>query len=259
MCSTPNGAARACSSPPGKQRQAHRVGRPTTICGCSRPPGSPREPLPNPGAGGVYAWWGRDYALAPNGRLLAYSAPDGVGLLDLASGERRILASFAPARSFGDLVWTPGLTWKPDGSALAAVVHRAPSAGEAPEDSTAFDLWVFPVNATAGTRLAANVGMWAVPSWSPDGRFLAYGVSRETSATAATGYDLWIMDVERDASRLLLSGLTWGGSLPQRAVWSPQSNELVVTYRSDLYLVSLSGDPPRALTDDGRSSNAIWR
>lgn len=222
-------------------------------------PGLPRQPLQSPGAGGVYAWWGRDYALAPNGKLLAYAAADGVGVLDLLSGESRAIAGFAPAHTYSDWVWTPGLSWKPDSSALAAVVHGAPLAGEAPEDSPVFDLWTFPVDGTAGTRLAANVGMWALPSWSPGGNLLAYGVAQEPRASATSRYDLWAMNLDNGATRRLLAGVAWGGLQPQRVIWSPLGNEVVVSYQGDPYLVSLAGDPPRALTDDGRSGSPQWR
>jgi resuscitation-promoting factor RpfB len=222
-------------------------------------PGLPRQTQPSPGAGGVYAWWGREYALAPNGKLLAYAAPDEVGVLDLLSGNRRVLASFAPTRAYSDWVWTTGLSWKPDSGALAAVVHGAPVSSEAPESSPVFDLWSFPVDGAAGRRLAGDVGMWALPSWSPDGKLLAYGVARKTAAAAASGYDLWIMDLEQGATRRLLSGVTWDASPPQRVTWSPLGNELVVSYQGNLYLSSLAGDPPRALTTDGQSSSAQWR
>jgi resuscitation-promoting factor RpfB len=221
--------------------------------------GVARQPLPSPGAGGVYAWWGRDYALSPNGRLLAYAAPGEVGVLDLLSGERRVLASFAPARADSDWVWAPGLSWKPDSSALAVVVHGSLLAGQAIENSSVFDLWSFPVNGAPGQRLAGDVGMWAVPSWSPDGRLLAYSVAREPAASAASGYDLWIMDLEQGASRRFLSGITWGDLQPQRVVWSPPGAELVVSYQGDLYLARVADGQLRALTNDGRSGNAVWR
>ncbi len=222
-------------------------------------PGLPRQALPSIGTGGVYAWWGRGYALSPNGKLLAYAAADGVGVLDLLTGDRRVLASFAPVHTYSDWVWTPGLTWKPDGSALAAVVHGAPAAGEATEDSPVFDLWALPTNGAAGKRLAADVGMWAMPSWSPDGKRLAYGIAQEPKTSATSRYDLWIMNLDDGAKRLLLPGATWGGLQPQRVVWSPAGNEVVVSYQGDLYLASLAGGSPRALTDDGRSSNPVWR
>jgi Tol biopolymer transport system component len=239
----PTGGAKVCFLLPARPRLAPPGGRPTTTCGCF----------------GVYAWWGRDYAVAPDGKLLAYAAPDGVGVLELLSGDRRALASFAPARTYGDWVWTPGLAWQPDSSALAVVVHGAPVTGQAPEDSPVYDLWTFPVDGAAGTQLASDVGMWALPSWSPGGRLLAYGVAREPGASATSGYDLRIMDLYDGTTRPLLSGVTWGGLQPQRVVWSPLGDEVVVSYQGDLYLASLAGGPPRALTNDGRSGNAVWR
>lgn len=226
-------------------------------------PGRPRQALPSTGSAGVYAWWGRSYALSPNGKSLAYATASEVGVLDLLTGSRQILASFAPVNTASDWVWTPGLSWKPDGSALAAVVHAPSPAGQPPEDSPAFDLWVFPregpVGGAAGTRLAAGVGMWAMPSWSPDGSRLTYGVAQDPAASAASRYDLTIMDVDHSSPRPLLTSTAWGGLQPQRVAWSPQGNEVVVSYQGDLYLVSLAGGPPRALTDDGRSSNPVWR
>jgi hypothetical protein len=67
------------------------------------------------------------------------------------------------------------------------------------------------------------------------------------------------VNLDAGETKRLLTGVTWGGLQPQRVVWSPLGDELLVSYQGDLYLASLTGDPPRALTDDGRSSNAVWR
>jgi hypothetical protein len=226
-------------------------------------PDMPRQALSSLGAAGAYAWRGREYSLAPNGRLLAYAAADGLGVLDLLSGTRRALAAFAPAPGAGDLVWTPGVAWNPRGGELAAVLPRAPAADQAAGGITqtipVYDLWRVPVDGGAGSRLAAAVGMWAWPSWSPDGARLAYGVARSSGASAASGYDLWIMDLEAGTSRPLLPGETPGGLAPQRVVWSPTGRELVVSYQGDLYLATLAGGPLLALTSDGQSSNPVWR
>ena len=67
------------------------------------------------------------------------------------------------------------------------------------------------------------------------------------------------MNLDDGAAQRLLAGAAWGGLQPQRVVWSPLGNEVVVSYQGDLYLAFLAGDPPRALTDDGRSGSPVWR
>jgi Tol biopolymer transport system component len=34
-------------------------------------------------SGGVYGWWGTDYTWAPDGESMAYSRPDGIGLIQI--------------------------------------------------------------------------------------------------------------------------------------------------------------------------------
>jgi hypothetical protein len=222
-------------------------------------PGYSRQALPSLGPAGTYGWWGRDLAMSPNGRLLAYAAPDSVGLLDLLTGERRVLVTFTPVRTLSDWVWTPGLAWSPDGRTLAAVIHGPPVAGEAPEDSPLFDLWILPVESSTGTLLVPNVGMWALPAWSPTGNHLAYGVAQEPRSSQKSLYDLWVLSVTDNQRTKLLQETGWGGIQPQRVAWSPQGDQLVVSNLGDLYLVDLHGSRPQALTDDGRSSLPQWR
>ena len=149
-----------------------------------------RQSLPPPGAAGAYGWWGREIAVSPDGRMVAYGGADGVGLLDLETGEIRQLAAFAPWRTYGDWVWTPTPAWSPDGRNVAAVVHGRATGAVAAEDSPVFDLWMLPVDGASGKLLAANVGMWALPAWSPTGEYVAYGVAQEPASSANSRYDL---------------------------------------------------------------------
>jgi len=221
--------------------------------------GLPSRALPLPIPLGPYAWWGREYALSPDGRLLAYGAADAVGVVDLQTGEQRTLARFPVVHTYSDWVWTPGLTWSPDSRILAAVLHGPPLRGEAPEDSPVFDLWLLPADGSPGRLLVANVGMWALPAWSPRGAYLAYGVSQEPGRSQQSRYELWVLRLGDNQVRRILPIAGWTGLLPQRVAWSPKGDALVVSYLGDLYLVNLETGAPQALTDDGRSSLPRWR
>jgi resuscitation-promoting factor RpfB len=96
--------------------------------------------------GGRYGWWGTSYEWAPQGTLLAYRRPDGVGVIDARTG--RTLAAFpiTPFVSATDWVWVPGVAWSADARFLYTVAHAGPLGLEVPESSAAFDLVAIPVN-----------------------------------------------------------------------------------------------------------------
>jgi dipeptidyl aminopeptidase/acylaminoacyl peptidase len=218
-----------------------------------------RVALPTLGPAGVYGWWGRDLAASPDGRYLAWAAPDSIGVMDLDSGQRRALTTFAPVQTYGDWVWTPGISWSPDSRSLAAVVHGPPVGGERAEDSPAFDLWALPVDGQPGRALTTSVGMWSLPAWSPTGEMLAFGRAQEPAASSRSRYELWLMRLSDGTARRPLQQSGWAALDPQRVAWSPLGDDLVVEHLGDLYLVAFFGGQPRPLTDDGRSSLPQWR
>ena len=58
-----------------------------------------REKIIDANTGGVYGWWGTDYFWAPVGSLLAYSRPDGVGLVSFANKALISQLTFAPLQT----------------------------------------------------------------------------------------------------------------------------------------------------------------
>src|SRR5690606_38606036 len=57
-------------------------------------------------SGGVYGWWGMSFAFAPDGRL-AYSRPDGIGLVDQDGGYLKPLLGITPLNTHSDWAWIP--------------------------------------------------------------------------------------------------------------------------------------------------------
>ena len=170
-------------------------------------------------------------AWSPDGSRVAYvryrsrdaGYPDGLYVLDLESGERR-------------LVWRGGVlspSWSPDSRRLAfaagpiMVIDADGSNAEAVTDHTAF-----------------------FPEWSPDGTRLAYDAT-EGSGLPDDSVGVWVLDVATRERRLVLERA-------RDADWLSNSTLVLRAYRTEdgiggdgLWRVDLNGSQPRQLLDVG--------
>jgi dipeptidyl aminopeptidase/acylaminoacyl peptidase len=104
-----------------------------------------------------------------------------------------------------------------------------------------------------GTRLrrATSGGVSSNPSWSPDGRSLAY--MREARPAGGFRLDLYIRRGDRTSERIVQ-----GGAFP---AWSPDGRQIAFVRRGNLWLVRLRDGaqrPLRRVGDDDVASLA-WR
>ena len=76
-------------------------------------------------SGGIYGWWGTNFAWSPDGTQLAYFRPDGIGYVDLKGGKLNQILSIVPYETHSDWAWVPGLTWSPDSKFMFTVTHPA--------------------------------------------------------------------------------------------------------------------------------------
>ncbi|NLG28212.1 MAG: DUF348 domain-containing protein [Chloroflexi bacterium] len=193
-----------------------------------------------------YAWWGRRWHWAPDGRTLAFSQANALGLLDLDSGDLRTLLTVWPAPADGDRVWLPALVWAPDGSGLLATAPRAQ------DDTAQIDvLWVELLGGDART-LYEDVGADATLAWAPDGALLAL------LPAARTG-ELWLAATsapERPEPLRLPPECATGAGI---VGWSPERDAVLLLCSGDLYLLSIGNAEGVALTASGLVSHAVWR
>jgi Tol biopolymer transport system component len=220
--------------------------------------------------GGVYGWWGTDFAWAPDGTALAYARSDEVGLVDIEKKTQVALTTILPFQTGKNWAWVPGISWSPDHNVLFLVNHR-PGAeydnDQMAQLSPLFDLAGFPIDNGPLVSIVSEVGMFAAPVTSPiigQGYRVAYLQSREPRQSDTRPYRLGIMDRDGSNRKLIFPREDQQGLKPQRVAWSPATFDnghlwLAVNYQGDLWLVDSETGDSHQVTGDGSINQVDWK
>jgi resuscitation-promoting factor RpfB len=222
--------------------------------------------------GGVYPWWGMSFAWSPDGKDLAYSRPDGVGLVDIANADLTNLVNITPLNTHGDWAWNPGLAWSSDSQTLFLVTHAAPSGLVAREDSPNFDLIAVSLSKNSNTILVPQTGMFDYPAASSlrkdqsgvPSYLIAYLQAIFSTASETSRYRLMVMNNDGTSPRLLFPAEGQPGLTPQTPVWAPKmlangGDLLGVIYSGNLWIVDAASGQSQQVTGDGLTSNIDWK
>lgn len=231
-----------------------------------------REKIIEANTGGIYGWWGTDYNWSPTGSFLAYSRPDGVGIVSFKNKTLLPLLSITPLQTRSDWALIPGLAWGADGRTLYTVTHAAPPGLVNPEESPNFNLSALSLDSDANVRIASQSGMFAYPAASalrqvgPERAYLvAYLQALTPSLSGSSGYRLVIMDRDGSNRRTVFPDPGSPGLLPQSPVWAPKAlfadvgDFLAVIYRGNLWLIDAATGSSYQVTTDGLIQKFIWK
>ena len=212
--------------------------------------------------GGVYAWWGANLAWSPEGDHIAYATANSVGVVDLNQGGVREVLTFPEYHTYAEWVWTPTLSWSPDGRYLACTAHGAAPADVAPQDSPVFHVYGVRLDGLVKAPLAESVGMWANPRWAKtpgdEPWAIAYAQSRSLTHSQDSQYDLFLMDRDGSDKVYLFPRPDEPGLVAPQFAWSPYGPQVVAVWQGDLYLVDVKTQEAQRLTADGNSGQPRW-
>jgi hypothetical protein len=234
------------------------------------------KPVLEANSGGVYGWWGTNFAWAPNGSELAFSRPDGIGLLDFNTGELKKLWDVVPLQTRGDWAWVPGISWGADGKTLYIVDHVPPHGSSAPEESPDFDLSAFPLSELRPLSLISQSGMFAYPLVSPQQDLpsgekayqVAYMQAIFPTQSDSSRYRLMVMDRDGSNQRELFPGQERSGGLEPQINWGawspaamPDSGNFAIAfiYQGNLWVVDTVTGQAQQITGDGLTNRVVWK
>ena len=232
--------------------------------------GTPRKLLSS-NSGGVYGWWGMNFAFAPDGRL-AYARPDGIGLVDQDGGYLKPLLDITPLNTHSDWAWIPPLVWGSDGNSLYFVNHASAPAPITSEESPYFDLSALSFSNEANVSIVNSAGMFSYPAVSPiesmgqEKSFqIAYLQSVFVEQSDTSRYRLMVIDRDGSNSKLLFPPADANGIEPQFPIWAPaplagQSGYFIaVMYQGNLYLIDSGNGNAYQVTGDGLITEIAWK
>lgn len=223
----------------------------------------------------TYGWWGGNLAWSPQGRLIAYSYADEIGIIDTEAAQgapqRGRLQSFTEYNTRADWVWVPTFSWSPDGRYLAFARPGGEANGS--DGSTAdFDIWAVDVTHGLATPFAEQTGMWGHPHWSP---FVTTSLTTESRTSyiaflrainpidsQRSGYTLWLVDRDGSNAHQLYPAVGENSLFAREQrfmAWGPTGRDIAFIYNDSLYLLNLdSGEARRVTQDDTVVRNPTW-
>lgn len=206
----------------------------------------------------AYGWWGTTYAWAPDGRSLAYARSDEVGIVRVSNGQQTSLFRFPSYRTYAPWVWTPTVSWSPEGQFIVTTLHGPSPTGGEPEDSPVFDVWALAANGTITAELVSEAGMWSAPAYAPEGDLIAFGHARSPYVSATSGYDLCVMDRDGSDRRTIFPPEGEIGLDYPTIAWGPGGDRLIVVYQGNLYLFVIPDGTVHQLTTEGNATRVRW-
>jgi len=233
-------------------------------------PAAPREIL-EPNSGGVYGWWGTNYAFSPGGSYLAYARPDGIGMVDLEEAALQPLLEITPLQTRSDWAWIPGLAWGADSKTLYIVTHAAATGLVSAEESPNFDLSALSLVNGANVQLAPLAGMFAYPSVSAlelqgaeKNYQVAYLQAVFPGQSETSRYRLVTIDRDGSNATILFPAEGSTGLEPQAVQWAPEalaSGEqlIALVYQGNLWLVDAFTGQSYQITGDGLTTRLDWK
>jgi hypothetical protein len=227
-----------------------------------------KEKILDINSGGLYGWWGIQYSWSPDGRILAYSLPDQIGLVDLTEKKLIQLLSILPFDTHINWAWLPSLAWSMDNLLLYFVNHDSDADDSNPESSTMFNLCALVIKTQKFINLVDNVGMFALPNAqnksSNATSSIIFFQAIFPDQSSSSRYKLTIMNQDGSNKKVIFPQEGMEGIDPSQISWFPEvpnqtDQRIAVLYQGNLWFVNIIDGSMVQITGDGLISLFDWK
>ncbi|MEM7112835.1 MAG: ubiquitin-like domain-containing protein [Chloroflexota bacterium] len=215
----------------------------------------------------TYGWWGGNFAWSPQGRRIAYSYANEIGVIDTearsVAARRTELQRFTEYNTLSDWVWVPTLSWSANGRYLAFTNH-----GSTDPEELLFDSWVVDAESGLGGQFVTQSGMWSHLHWSTtitptlNNSQIAFLKATDPLNSQRSSYTLWLMDGDGSNSRQVYPPQGENSRFPreqQAVVWGPTGQDLAFIFNDALHIMNIeTGEAFPITQDDAVSSHPTW-
>lgn len=219
-------------------------------------------------SGGIYGWWGTDFAWSPDGSALGYARADSVGVVDFDENQLVPVLDLLPYQTRSDWAWVPAIDWSPDARNLYTVQHAPVSGLSNSEESPLFHLTAVEMRGQAAIELVSQTGMFAYPAVSPPdetGRYqVAYLQAIFPEQSETSRYRLVVMDRDGSNRRTIFPAEGAVGLDPQEIRWAPRLGDgtefdLAFLYQNNLWLIDSQSGRTQQVTGDRLIDRIDWK
>ena len=154
-------------------------------------------------------------------------------------------------------------SWSPDGKRIAFMSARDGHGGHGP---SIYEIYVMDADGGNQHRLTNNPSDDRYPSWSPDGKRIAFESDRDAEGKPH-GIDIYVMDADGGNQHRLTNNLTED----QYPSWSPDGQRIVFSARREghvvhnldityeIYVMDADGDNQQRLTNNRNNElSPVW-
>lgn len=203
-------------------------------------------------AGGIYGWWGMDFAVSNSGKI-AYSRPDEVGLVDFSDKQLLPLFSLTPLETSSDWAWIPPITWSSDNQFLFSVTSES---GQTMNES--FSISAFDASSADHITLFEKTGMFAYTATSSKadaGSAIAFLQAIFPEKSQTSRYNLVLADQDGSNQTIIFPHEGATGIEPQQIKWLVDpvnnANYIALIYQGNLWMIHLEDLSFTQITGDG--------
>jgi len=119
-------------------------------------------------------------------------------------------------------------------------------------------VWVLAASGSLTAEISSEAGMWANPTYAPDGNLIVLGRARSPYSSQTSTYDVNLMDRDGSDRIVVFPQPDEVGLSYSYIAWGPEGDRFITIYQGNLYLINTANGNIQQLTTEGNITAVRW-